>query len=246
MHNDLPANFAWYDYGARFYDVQLGRFTGIDPIAEDYYYITPYNYAENSPIANIDFTFEQSDIDDLTLMGQNNFTEDCWKTYRSTAATLTGDESINDMSYTNGKLTNYLKDNNYLHNDLLTYWNSNREGDANYGFSTLPTNLLENNTDQGDGKYIFAGQISRQYHNVTVILDKSNGNTNFMAYDQGTGRFNKTPTSYSSDVLNSKFEELNIRRIDYHFGAGKGENIHSRFIQYGIPKKRIVSYPYNH
>jgi len=43
-----------YDYGARMYDPTLGRFSGIDPIAEDYYYVTPYNYAENEPIANID------------------------------------------------------------------------------------------------------------------------------------------------------------------------------------------------
>jgi hypothetical protein len=44
----------WYDYGKRFYDPVIGRFTGVDPIAEDFYYVTPFNYAENSPIANID------------------------------------------------------------------------------------------------------------------------------------------------------------------------------------------------
>jgi RHS repeat-associated protein len=44
----------WYDYGARFYDPSLGRFTCLDPIAEEFYYVSPYNYAENSPIANVD------------------------------------------------------------------------------------------------------------------------------------------------------------------------------------------------
>ncbi|NPA44175.1 MAG: hypothetical protein GXO49_01440, partial [Chlorobi bacterium] len=44
----------WYDYGARFYDAQLGRFTGVDALADTFVWVTPYNYAENSPIANID------------------------------------------------------------------------------------------------------------------------------------------------------------------------------------------------
>jgi len=43
-----------YDYGARFYDPVIGRFTCLDPIAEEFYYVSPYNYAENSPIANVD------------------------------------------------------------------------------------------------------------------------------------------------------------------------------------------------
>ena len=44
----------WYDYGARFYNAELGRFTGIDALADTFVWVTPYNYAENSPIANVD------------------------------------------------------------------------------------------------------------------------------------------------------------------------------------------------
>lgn len=44
----------WYDYGFRFYDPQIGRFLQLDPLAFDFEYYSPYQYAGNEPIANVD------------------------------------------------------------------------------------------------------------------------------------------------------------------------------------------------
>ncbi len=44
----------WYDYGFRNYDAQIGRFPQLDPLTDGYPYYTPYQYAGNEPIANID------------------------------------------------------------------------------------------------------------------------------------------------------------------------------------------------
>ncbi len=40
----------WHDFDARNYDASLGRWMNIDPLAEDYYEWSPYNYSYNSPL----------------------------------------------------------------------------------------------------------------------------------------------------------------------------------------------------
>lgn len=51
---DDDANLNWYDYGFRNYDPQIGRFMQLDPLTDYYPFLTPYQYASNDPITNID------------------------------------------------------------------------------------------------------------------------------------------------------------------------------------------------
>ena len=61
----------WYDYGARFYDAQIGRFTTQDAFAEKYNWMTPYQYGANNPVLMIDINGDSIWVNYVDKNGQN-------------------------------------------------------------------------------------------------------------------------------------------------------------------------------
>lgn len=47
-------SLGWYDYGARMYDASIGRWNGVDALAEEYLGWAPFNYVLGNPVIFID------------------------------------------------------------------------------------------------------------------------------------------------------------------------------------------------
>jgi RHS repeat-associated protein len=115
----------WYDYGARFYDAQLGRFHSLDPLSENYNFQSPFVYAANNPIRFIDFmgmSAKEPDEYEFDSMGNiekvkesetDSFHKINSEGNRIEGASLELDEKVVDGEVTlatnGGKEVNYLK-----------------------------------------------------------------------------------------------------------------------------------------
>ncbi len=53
---DTERGLNLYDYSARLMDPALGRFSTMDPLAEEHYWVSPYSFVQNNPITRIDPT----------------------------------------------------------------------------------------------------------------------------------------------------------------------------------------------
>jgi uncharacterized protein RhaS with RHS repeats len=68
----------WYDYGARFYDPQLGRWHSVDPAVENNHFEwSPYTYVYNNPIMLIDpFGLDSTGMSKSDFLGLKVFSLD--------------------------------------------------------------------------------------------------------------------------------------------------------------------------
>ena len=96
--DELAGNsLGWYDYGARMYDPELGRFHTQDRFAEKYLNFSPYQYAANNPILNIDINGDSVNVANLYAMENGEYLNSTQiKSFEVWASTKAGRQYILD------------------------------------------------------------------------------------------------------------------------------------------------------
>jgi RHS repeat-associated protein len=113
-----------YDYGFRIYNPRIGKFLSVDPLTGSYPWYTPYQFASNNPIVNID-------IDGLEgKQSIENSIVEITKTALRMAAKYSGEYMFRDEQYSSPFETeeNEIKTDNFISIDInLISYNENYE-----------------------------------------------------------------------------------------------------------------------
>jgi RHS repeat-associated protein len=203
----------WYDYGARMYDRQIGRFSMFDQHSSKYPWITPYNYAFNNPELVTDPTGKDGIV---TGSGTEKDPYVIKATYYYYGLNKDQTKGLNNAikSYNNkGKVTKVSGDNGgvYVKYDL----SASEVSDANEAKNKANADKI---TD-GDKSYKFGNTVT----SGSVGSEKDLGDANNVDIRLDASSVESLQQKAPGKSLEELYESVSIHEIGHNIGGNHGD-----------------------
>jgi len=178
-----------YEYGFRYYDPAIGRFTGVDPLADQFPAWNPYHYVHNNPLRYTDPTGMSAD--DIIDVDKGTGSITVTEAEGADVVRLVDNGNVVD-SYTYGENGSFSSDN-----QIIT-------GDFN---GTQGTALVTANGDKAQTFFEFAAKSDVEFGKLDVTA--ANGNSVSVVTTSHDPKVTATLPSIAKELSSRGFTGVN-------------------------------------